>query len=44
MVVKHQHLARRVEVFIEQPMENSMAAFCFTSIMLDEGTTFIFGF
>jgi hypothetical protein len=30
-------------VFIEHPPENSMASFDFTSIMLDEGTTFIFG-
>jgi hypothetical protein len=30
-------------VFIEYPLENSMASLCFTSNMLDEGTTFIFG-
>jgi hypothetical protein len=30
-------------VFIEHPPKNSMASFCFTSTMLDEGTTFIFG-
>jgi hypothetical protein len=30
-------------VFIEHPLENSMASFCFSSTMLDEGTTFIFG-
>jgi hypothetical protein len=30
-------------VFIEHPKENSMASFSFTSSVLDEGTTFIFG-
>jgi hypothetical protein len=30
-------------VFIEHPPENSMAPFSFTSTVLDEGTTFIFG-
>jgi hypothetical protein len=30
-------------VFIEHPPENSMASFCFTSTMLDEGTTITFG-
>jgi hypothetical protein len=30
-------------VFIEHPPKNSMASFRFTSTMLDEGTTFIFG-
>jgi hypothetical protein len=30
-------------VFIEHPLENSMAYFDFTSAMLDQGTTFIFG-
>jgi hypothetical protein len=30
-------------VFIEHPLENSMASFNFTSAVLDEGTTFIFG-
>jgi hypothetical protein len=29
-------------VFIEHPLENSMASFNFTSVVLDEGTTFIF--
>jgi hypothetical protein len=29
-------------VFIEHPLENSMASFDFTSVVLDEGTTFIF--
>jgi hypothetical protein len=43
VVVKHQQLARQVGVFIEHPLENSMASFNFTSTMLDEGTTFIFG-
>jgi hypothetical protein len=31
-------------VFIEHPPENSMASFNFTSAVLDEGTTFIFGY
>jgi hypothetical protein len=31
-------------VFIEHPPENSMTSLSFTSIVLDEGTTFIFGF
>jgi hypothetical protein len=43
MVVKHQQLARQVGVFIEHPLENSMASLRFTSTMLDEGTTLIFG-
>jgi hypothetical protein len=30
-------------VFIEHPPENSMASFNFTSIVLDDGITFIFG-
>jgi hypothetical protein len=30
-------------VFIEHPLENSMASLSFTSNVLDEGTTFIFG-
>jgi hypothetical protein len=30
-------------VFIEHPSENLMASFEFTSIVLDEGTTFVFG-
>jgi hypothetical protein len=30
-------------VFIEHPLENSMASLSITSNMLDEGTTFIFG-
>jgi hypothetical protein len=30
-------------LFIEHPPENSIASFYFTSAMLDEGTTFIFG-
>jgi hypothetical protein len=30
-------------VFIEHPPENSMASFSFTSTMLNEGTTLIFG-
>jgi hypothetical protein len=31
-------------MFIEHPPENSIASFDFTSAVLDEGTTFIFGF
>jgi hypothetical protein len=42
VVIKHQQLARQVVVFIEHPLENSMASFNFTSTVLDEGTTFIF--
>jgi hypothetical protein len=34
---------RQIGVFIEHPLENSMASLSFTSTMLDEGTTFIFG-
>jgi hypothetical protein len=30
-------------VLIEHPLENSMASISFTSTVLDEGTTFIFG-
>jgi hypothetical protein len=30
-------------LFIEHPPENSMASLSFTSTVLDEGTTFIFG-
>jgi hypothetical protein len=30
-------------VFIKHPPENLMASFDFTSAVLDEGTTFIFG-
>jgi hypothetical protein len=43
VAVKHRQLARQIEVFIEHPPENSMASFNFTSAVLDEGTTFIFG-
>jgi hypothetical protein len=43
LAVKHRQLARQVRVFIEHPLENSMASFDFTSTVLDEGTTFIFG-
>jgi hypothetical protein len=34
---------RQAEVFIEHPPENSMASLNFTSAMLDDGTTFVFG-
>jgi hypothetical protein len=43
VAIKHQQLARQVGVFIEHPSENSMASFNFTSAVLDEGTTLIFG-
>jgi hypothetical protein len=43
LAVKHRQLARRVGVFIEHPLANLVASFDFTSIMLDEGTTFTFG-
>jgi hypothetical protein len=43
VAVKHRQLVRQVGVFIEHPPENSMAPLTFTSTMLDEGTTFIFG-
>jgi hypothetical protein len=43
VVVKHRQLVRQVAVFIEHPLENSMASLSFTSNVLDEGTTFIFG-
>jgi hypothetical protein len=43
VAVKHRQLARQVGVFIEHPPENSMVSFNFTSVVLDEGTTFIFG-
>jgi hypothetical protein len=43
MAIKHRQLAHQVGVFIEHPPENLMASFNFTSAILDEGTTFIFG-
>jgi hypothetical protein len=43
MAVKHRQLACQVGVFIEHPLENSMASLSFTSTVLDEGTTLIFG-
>jgi hypothetical protein len=43
VAVKHRQLACQVGVFIEHPPENSMASFNFSSVVLDEGTTFIFG-
>jgi hypothetical protein len=42
VVVKHRQMARQVGVFMEHPLENSMASFNFTSGMLNEGTIFIF--
>jgi hypothetical protein len=44
VAVKHRQLVRQVEVFIKHPPENPMASLNFTSTMLDEGTTFVFGF
>jgi hypothetical protein len=41
--VKHRQLAYQVRVFIEHPSSNSMASFDFTSVVLAEGMTFIFG-
>jgi hypothetical protein len=41
--VKHRQLAHQVGVLIEDPSENSMASFNFTSAVLDEGMTFTFG-
>jgi hypothetical protein len=43
VAVIHRQLACHVGVFIEHPPENSMASFRFTSTVLDQGTTFIFG-
>jgi hypothetical protein len=43
VVVKYRQLARQVGVFIEHPPENLTASLSFTSTVLDEGTTFIFG-
>jgi hypothetical protein len=43
MMVKQRQLARKVGEFIEHLLENSMVSLSFTSNMLDEGTTFIFG-
>jgi hypothetical protein len=43
VTVKHRQLVRQVGVFIEHPLENSMASLSFTSNALDKGTTFIFG-
>jgi hypothetical protein len=42
-MVKHRQLARQVGVFIEDPPENSMASFNFTSAVPDESMTFTFG-
>jgi hypothetical protein len=43
VAVKHRQLVCQIGVFIEHPPENSRASFCFTSTVLDEGTSFIFG-
>jgi hypothetical protein len=42
VAVKHRQLAHQVGVFIEHPPENSMASFNFTSVVLDDGITFVF--
>jgi hypothetical protein len=41
--VKHRQLVCQVGVRIEGPPVNSMASFKFTSAVLHEGTTFVFG-
>jgi hypothetical protein len=43
VAVKHRQLACQEGVFIKHPLENSMASLSFTSNVLDERTTFIFG-
>jgi hypothetical protein len=43
VAVKHQQLARQIGAFIEHPLKNSMASLSFTSTVLDEGTTLVFG-
>jgi hypothetical protein len=43
VAVKHRQLTRQVGVFIKHPLENLMASLSFTSNVLDEGITFIFG-
>jgi hypothetical protein len=43
VAVKHRELTHQVVVFIEHPLENSMASLSFTSTMLDVGTTLVFG-
>jgi hypothetical protein len=40
--VKHRQLAHQVGVLIEDSLANFVPSFNFTSIVLDEGTTFIF--
>jgi hypothetical protein len=43
LAVKYRQLACQVGAIIDDPQENSMALFNFTSTMPDEGTTFVFG-
>jgi hypothetical protein len=43
VAVKHRQLAYQIGVLIEDPPENLIASFNFTSAVLDEGTIFIFG-
>jgi len=43
LAAKHQQLARQIEGFADDHRMNSMASFNFTSIVPDEGTTFVFG-
>jgi hypothetical protein len=43
VAVKHRQLVWQVGVFVEHPLENLMASFNFTNVVLDEGTTFTFG-
>jgi hypothetical protein len=42
VAIKYRQLALQVWGLIEDPPENSMASFNFTSAVLDKGTTFIF--
>jgi hypothetical protein len=41
--IKHRQLEHQIGVRIEDPPANSMASFKFTSPVLPEGTTFVFG-
>jgi hypothetical protein len=43
VAVKHRQLAHQIGGLIKDSLENSMASFNFTNVVLDEGTTFIFG-
>jgi hypothetical protein len=45
VAVKHRQLTRQVGMFIKHPLEDLMVSLSFIStvLVLDEGTTFIFG-